>query len=92
MFTSVGFDMYFFAALMLFGSIFVFSPIPATKNIPLEAVERLLEPLFKLKSRITHHVVWKDLMADGLAIREGLADGGMEKNGTPYKNAIQDKV
>ncbi|TGO90766.1 hypothetical protein BPOR_0051g00010 [Botrytis porri] len=60
MFSSMGYGVYpFFTSLMIWGAAFVFFLIPETKNVPLEAVDRLFQR--GLPARRAHAVVWAEL-------------------------------
>ncbi|CAG8973176.1 hypothetical protein HYALB_00008768 [Hymenoscyphus albidus] len=77
MFTAMGYGVYFFfAALMILSAIFVYFLIPETKNIPLEAIDRLFE--MKLKASEAHEIVWRELEEEEEALRAGI-EGGLEK-------------
>jgi hypothetical protein len=77
MFTTMGYGVYFFfASLMILSAIFVYFLIPETKNIPLEAIDRLFDR--KLKASQAHAIVWRELEAEEEALRAGLA-AGLEK-------------
>jgi hypothetical protein len=79
MFTTMGYGVYFFfASLMLLSAIFVYFLIPETKNIPLEAIDRLFDR--RLKASQAHAVVWAELEQEEEALRAGLA-AGLEKEG-----------
>ncbi|KAF4623999.1 hypothetical protein G7Y89_g14175 [Cudoniella acicularis] len=79
MFTSMGFGVYFFfAALMLFGAVFVYFLIPETKNIPLEAIDRLFDRSHTASK--AHKIVWAELESEEEALRAGL-ESGLEKDG-----------
>lgn len=71
MFTSMGYGVYlFFASLMIWGAAFVFFLIPETKNVPLEAVDRLFDR--NLPARKAHAVVWAELEQEEVALRVGM--------------------
>ncbi|TVY67389.1 Quinate permease [Lachnellula suecica] len=77
MFSSMGYGVYFFfAALMLCSAAFVFFLIPETKNIPLEAVDRLFDR--KLKATSAHRIVWAEVQQEEEALRVGIS-ADMEK-------------
>lgn len=77
MFTTMGYGVYFFfASLMILSAIFVYFLIPETKNIPLEAIDRLFER--SLKASQAHEIVWAELEQEEEALRAGL-DAGLEK-------------
>ena len=67
---------FFFAALMLWGAVFVFFLIPETKNIPLESIDRLFDR--RLTAHKAHKVVWAELQEEEEALRVGLT-GNIEK-------------
>jgi hypothetical protein len=77
MFTTMGYGVYFFfASLMILSAIFVYFLIPETKNIPLEAIDRLFDR--RLKASQAHGLVWAELEQEEEALRVGLA-AGLEK-------------
>lgn len=77
MFTTMGYGVYFFfASLMILSAIFVYFLIPETKNIPLEAIDRLFER--SLKACQAHGIIWAELEQEEEALRAGL-DAGLEK-------------
>ncbi|KAH6665615.1 general substrate transporter [Halenospora varia] len=78
MFQTMGYGVYFFfASLMFLGAAFVYFLIPETKNIPLEAVDRLFDR--KLKASQAHRIVWAELEQEEEALRAGLESGSVEK-------------
>lgn len=78
MFQTMGYGVYFFfASLMFLGAAFVYFLIPETKNIPLEAVDRLFDR--KLKASQAHRIVWAELEEEEEALRAGLQSGSVEK-------------
>ncbi|KAF7857318.1 hypothetical protein EAF04_009559 [Stromatinia cepivora] len=80
MFSSMGYGVnLFFASLMIWGVAFVFFLIPETKNVPLEAVDRLFDR--NLPARKAHAVVWAELEQEKEALRAGIA-AGLEKDRT----------
>jgi len=88
MFQTMGFGVYFFfAALMMCGSVFVWFLIPETKNIPLEGIDRLFDR--SLPARKAHAIVWKELGEEEEALRVGLT-AGMEKSS--HMNATHEEV
>ncbi|TGO29262.1 hypothetical protein BPAE_0017g00700 [Botrytis paeoniae] len=77
MFSSMGYGVYlFFASLMIWGAAFVFFLIPETKNVPLEAVDRLFQ--HNLPARRAHAVVWAELEQEEEALSAGIT-AGLEK-------------
>jgi sugar porter (SP) family MFS transporter len=81
MFTAMGYGVYFFfASLMLASAVFVFFLMPETKNIPLEAIDRLFDR--RLKAREAHAIVWRECEEEEEALRAGLTGGmNIEKEG-----------
>lgn len=74
MFAAMGYGVYFFfAALMICSTIFVFFFIPETKNIPLEAIDRLFDR--SLPARKAHGIVWAECQEHEAALRVGLESG-----------------
>ncbi|EDN98861.1 hypothetical protein SS1G_13720 [Sclerotinia sclerotiorum 1980 UF-70] len=72
MFSSMGYGVYlFFASLMIWGAAFVFFLIPETKNVPLEAVDRLFDR--NMPARKAHAVVWAESEQEEEALRAGIA-------------------
>lgn len=55
---------------MIWGAAFVWFLIPETKNVPLEAVDRLFDR--SLPARKAHGVVWAELEQEEEALREGI--------------------
>lgn len=79
MFAAMGYGVYFFfASLMICSTVFVFFLIPETKNIPLEAIDRLFDR--SLPARKAHGVVFKELKEEEDALRVGLESGSLEKD------------
>jgi hypothetical protein len=77
MFTTMGYGVYFFfASLMILSAVFVYFLIPETKNIPLEAIDRLFDR--RLKASQAHGIVWAELEQEEEALRAGLT-AGLEK-------------
>lgn len=62
---------------MILSAIFVWFLIPETKNIPLEAVDRLFDR--SLKASQAHGIVWKELEEEEEAVRSALESGDLEK-------------
>lgn len=80
MFTAMGYGVYlFFASLMIWGAAFVFFLVPETKNVPLEAIDRLFDR--NLPARKAHAVVWAELEQEEEALRAGIT-AGLEKEAT----------
>jgi len=80
MFSAMGYGVYlFFASLMIWGAAFVWFLIPETKNVPLEAVDRLFDR--NLPARKAHGVVWAELEQEEEALRAGIT-AGLEKDMT----------
>jgi hypothetical protein len=70
MFATMGYGVYFFFAALMICS-------PETKNIPLEAIDRLFDR--RLKASEAHAIVWKECEEEEEALRIGLA-AGLEKD------------
>jgi hypothetical protein len=87
MFATMGYGVYFFfAALMVCSVIFVYFLMPETKNIPLEAIDRLFDR--RLKASQAHAIVWKELAEEEQVLRVGLT-AGSDKEETTH---IEEKV
>jgi hypothetical protein len=81
MFATMGYGVYFFfASLMICSFFFVWFLIPETKNIPLEAIDRLFDR--RLKAREAHSIVWRECEEEEQALRIGLTTGSVEKEAT----------
>ncbi len=79
MFATMGYGVYFFfASLMICSVVFVYFLMPETKNIPLEAIDRLFDR--RLKASEAHAIVWRECQEEEEVLRVGLT-GGMEKDG-----------
>jgi sugar porter (SP) family MFS transporter len=75
MFNKMGYGVYFFfAALMLCSSVFVFFLLPETKGIPLESMDRLFAK--DLKPRHAHKVVMAELKTDEEEFRRNIEGSG----------------
>lgn len=65
---------------MLCSVVFVYFLMPETKNIPLEAIDRLFDR--RLKASEAHRIVWRECQEEEEALRAGLTSGmGIEKEG-----------
>lgn len=77
MFDSMGYGVYFFfAALMLCSTVFVFFLIPETKSVPLEAMDGLFEK--GLPARKAHVVVMEQLKKNEAEYRHNLEGSGIQ--------------
>lgn len=87
----MGYGVYFFfAALMIWGAVFVYFLIPETKNIPLEAVDRLFDR--RLTAHKAHKIVWKELQEEEEALRVGLTTGIEKEPTVEMTENVEDKV
>lgn len=72
MFTAMGYGVFFFfAALMLCSTVYVFFLLPETKGIPLEAMDRLFDRSAG-SPRKAHGVIMLELKADEEAFRHNV--------------------
>ncbi|TGO16914.1 hypothetical protein BTUL_0022g00150 [Botrytis tulipae] len=86
-FSSMGYGVYlFFASLMILGAAFVFFLIPETKNVPLEAVDRLFQR--GLPARRAHAVVWAELEQEDEALRAGITAGLEKERATAHVETV----